>query len=121
MSHHEEELPLEDASRIRAIVDCVVRHDRAGADRLLDKPISGDEDFWNALKQYEADFQHRFGPLPDDFRTGMRVYTLNDGSGWSIDQALWSEHGEASDLYMILDVIKTHPRNRIEIYTIRVL
>ena len=121
MPKREENLPLADIARIRAIVDCVVSHDIAGADRLLDKRISGNDDFWDALRQYEADFRHRFGPLPDDFQEGMRIYTYDDGSGWSVDQALWSEHGEMSDLTMILDVIKRHPHNRIEIYDLRVL
>jgi hypothetical protein len=120
VSDPEDKLPLADIARIRAIVDCVVSHDKTGADRLLDKPISANNDFWDALRQHEADFGHRFSPLPDDFLIGMRVYVLNDGSGWSIDQALWSEHGEMSDLILILDVIRAQPRNKIEIYDLRV-
>lgn len=115
-----EELTSEDIARIRAIVDCIIRHDKTGADRLLDKPISGNDDFWNALKQHEADFRHRFGPLPDDFQTGMNVIALNDGSGWSVDQELWSEHGEMSQLCIFFDVIKARLRNRIEIYDLYV-
>lgn len=120
MSEHKEHLALEDIARIRAIIDCIVRHDKTGADRLLDKPLSGNADFWDALLQHEADFRHRFGPLPDDFLMEMRVYVLDDGTGWSIDQALWSEYGEVSDLYITLDVIKDQPRNRIEVYDLRV-
>jgi hypothetical protein len=120
MPYPETKLAINDIARIRAIVDCLVRHDKAGVDRLSDKPISENADFWDALKGFESDFRHSFGPLPDDFQTGMRVYVLNDGSGWSVDQALWSEHGEMSDLYLILDVIKDQPRSRIEIYDLRV-
>lgn len=44
---------------------------------------------------------------PVDFLDQADIYTLNDGSGWSVDVPLWTVEEGLSDLTLSLDV-KTH-------------